>query len=464
MEELYLEITDYKVVLDENWYGGNVQIYSLSFTGFMSLTINGSIFAGYALKDLKFLKFENINSLIFGNEQKIFAGLYQLILLNCVKSSIDGYYKYNRDFLQTITKHITALRIISSLQNVTFDDLFLSTVSLCLHKLEIENARNFIPVIKKENMFTMPKMISLILRNCDVMEIKEHSFYMMKDLEYLDLRDNKLTTIPADSFDLLFELRLRIIHLEENPLDCNDSNVTEVSRKMLKNQIPYDFYRKICAEKITKYTESTSIITTIGFPAPSQTFKPAHTSMPTSPNTCTKHCQQFANRIREILIRYDEIQQNFRITVFRKYTNARLYLIKPVQIQYPSKCPLKKNLDCYGYKFQSGRTKRFRFSEQNRLASICLIEEGSTDSLPSTFCLSVQNRKKNISGLWSIWNENMLWILTVLEIIIPLIIIVGGVICVLMYMWKKLNSNLIKLNKKCVTKPAHYLEAIATPR
>lgn len=88
---------------------------------------------------------------------------------------------------------------------------FLMNDNLSIKYLIVEVHKNF------------PNLIEYIAENCRLLEIRQHDFALLKNLQFLSLNHNKIDKIDARSFEYL--TKLEILDLSSNKFQAFDENV-----------------------------------------------------------------------------------------------------------------------------------------------------------------------------------------------------------------------------------------------
>lgn len=175
-------------------------------------TIESDAFASISMKLLVELKFENIQMI------KCMDGWGHGLTLKKLIFENSGLRNAKYDFLDECNTN--KIIMYNSLRNTRIIDILGIGVRNELYDVTIENA-NYMQRISIMDFTAIRYAKRLILANCGIESIAEHSFSFMQRLRELNLTANHLKTLPATIFNILLEKRkLLSVLLGNNEWDC----------------------------------------------------------------------------------------------------------------------------------------------------------------------------------------------------------------------------------------------------
>lgn len=115
------------------------------------------------------------------------------------------------------------LRTCTLIENIDNDDYLLeSTLDITVKSFDISDNRKveFLPMRIGENF---PKLLKFATRRCGLKIVQNHYFKNMQNLEFMDLKRNKIESIASNAFKDL--VSLTNLNLEHNRIETLDEKL-----------------------------------------------------------------------------------------------------------------------------------------------------------------------------------------------------------------------------------------------
>lgn len=227
-------------VLRKNWLNFNCSVEELVMEKMKFHQIEDGAFMSHVFKTLTYLAFSKI-SLQYLND-RTFDGLSSLIHLNLSHIEI---IKLDANILTPVRKlEMFSMKFVHS-EPMYLDNFFgLANKLPKLRHIEIWRCSNLSDTITKTTFMGLHGVETLILSGNQIQRIGKRSFDVpLKSLIHLELRDNNMTTIPSN----LFNVRVRnlvTVYVDNNPwhCDCHMENF----RQFLKLRTSIRFNWPLC--------------------------------------------------------------------------------------------------------------------------------------------------------------------------------------------------------------------------
>lgn len=420
--------------LREGWYLGQLMINYLRFQECSFSSIEDKAFKIDPLFSLTSLSFIDSRKFIFDIDAFSKFNNLQNLTFDRTRISLFGRPHFIKAFKDTL--HL--LELISMYEETTLSVLFQKYVMRELRVLRIISTINRLDDLNASNFTVLPNLNTLELRQCKLRAIADNTFdELHRTLQYLDLRDNHLTSLPINIFNKII-YNILGIHLDDNPWVCHE-NLTAVSLKLKKMDILFD---------ITTCTDKPNI----------PTIKPTTIDQTTYRTTITLDKQKC---VRDLLpkrakfsIRYNDRFKTICIESFQSAPSEHfnmivLFFSHCVTNQTFETCRQRKTKWCSKIKTSTGSIISIPLPQaQNRVVhSVCVIREYSKDLHP-LHCLSFTPEKK-LNSYEDIWitYDTKYWVLSTITFIYTFIMLIGIFI---IYIACKMNPKLLKGNRRVI--------------
>lgn len=199
--------------ISEHWYSSREgrEVDNITFLSSNFSIIEENAFTAAEFQRLQYLTFKNIKSL------KVVGGwlngmhLFRLEFWN--SPIIDPPY----DFFRYC--NVGTIMLFSSFSSGNIVNIFEMT-SLIMNIVHIDHT-DAIKRISGMHLSRLYRIRKLFLTDCGIETIAKNTFYLMKNLQYLNLCKNRLKTLPTALFTNLFDQRNFVeLQLENNLWEC----------------------------------------------------------------------------------------------------------------------------------------------------------------------------------------------------------------------------------------------------
>lgn len=203
-------------ILRPQWYVEETSIDYLDINRCNIKSIAKDAFNSKQFTNLDLLSFLSQPSLTF--EKGAFNGLNNLKRLIFVNVSIANLY-YN--FLEPLAKNLHVLSLSQIIGPMNLCNYVGSIELPNLHKLSCTANENFPKVITPNTLTKVPTITYIYLINCGIEAIMPHSFdHLPKTVFAINLRENRLVTLPSNLFDAFPIILMAADLYEHNPWKC----------------------------------------------------------------------------------------------------------------------------------------------------------------------------------------------------------------------------------------------------
>lgn len=215
--------------LPNNWYNGTRSILALRIENSQIYTIEAGAFATFPFKNM--FQLDLIDLPIFELPADAFDGLISLQLLIMTKLN---FQRFETNILLPCQK-LNEIQLMNFPHSeIELIGLFGSNILENTQRVRI-NGNNIGAMISRFDFLGLVNVRDLNLRDNKITSIPDGVFEMItSELRFLDLSKNLLKTLPSGLFESIPQLDGRMIHLEENIWRC-DCDLEHLRRLMQKN-------------------------------------------------------------------------------------------------------------------------------------------------------------------------------------------------------------------------------------
>lgn len=202
--------------MKRGWYNGVNSLYGMTITSCDLYTIEEGSFDTLALRDMTFLKFDDVYGIQIAYQPGCLKGLRSLIKFfakSVVFKSTDG------DFWAPIKWNVRFIQLINATDEHFIANAFEKLSFPRLEKIIIKSTSNLQIVRRSTFGLDIPLLSTLVLESCGIEVIEEDAFEIIQaKITTLSLWGNRLKTLPPQVFRH-FRPDAEL-HLGNNPWKC----------------------------------------------------------------------------------------------------------------------------------------------------------------------------------------------------------------------------------------------------
>lgn len=202
--------------MKRGWYNGVNSLYGMTITSCDLYTIEEGAFDSIALRDMAFLKFDDVYGIQIAYQPGCLKGLrslHKFAAKSVVFTSTDG------DFLAPIKWNIRYIQLINATDEHFIANAFGELSFPRLEKIIIKATSNLVVVSRRTFGLDIPVLSTLVLESCGIEVIEEGAFEIIQaKMTTLSLWGNRLKTLPPELFRH-FRPDAEL-HLGKNPWKC----------------------------------------------------------------------------------------------------------------------------------------------------------------------------------------------------------------------------------------------------